>query len=538
MAQSQHPSKKKSESQHTPRIRDSWGSRIGIIMAVAGSAVGLGNFLRFPVQAAQNGGGAFMVPYILAMLLLGIPLAWVEWTMGRYGGQHEHGGGPGVFHRLTRGRPWAKYLGIITIFIPLCITFYYVYIETWTLAFAFFSLTGTYQSAVAANEMDKFLAGFTGQEVNQYFDGPWTALLIFAIVFAINYFVLYKGISGGIEKLSKYGMPILFVCGIILAIRVLTLGSPIAEHPDWNVNNAIGFMWNPDWSRLDEAKVWIAAAGQIFFTLSVGMGCIMTYASYLKSRDDVVLSGLTATSANEFAEVVLGGSIAVVASAVFFGVAGAQQIAQQGSFNLGFVTMPYIFAQMGGEGLIGFVWFLLLFIAGITSSVSLIEPLVTFLKDELRMTRPKALAVTGLINLLITGFIIATIQHGTLDEMDFWAGSVLPVVSGLIMVLIFNVYLGIDKGWEEMHHGSLIRIPSIYKFIIRFVTPSYLILLLVFWAIQEWWPIATMQGVPAERTGWISLTRTVMTAFFILMVYWVWKANKQGRFPNLGKEAK
>lgn len=532
------PAKKSSHPQHAPRIRDNWGSRIGCIMAVAGSAVGLGNFLRFPVQAAENGGGAFMVPYILAMLLLGIPLAWVEWTMGRYGGQHQHGGGPGVFHRLTGGKPWAKYLGIITIFIPLCITFYYIYIETWTLSFAFFSISGQYQEAVAAHEMDKFLAGFTGQESNKYFDGPWTALSIFAVVFALNYWVLYKGISGGIEKLSKIGMPILFVCGIILAVRVLTLGSPVAEHPDWNVNNALGFMWNPDWSRLDEAKVWIAAAGQIFFTLSVGMGCIMTYASYLKSKDDVALSGLTATSANEFAEVVLGGSIAVVAAAIFFGVAGAQEIAKQGSFNLGFVTMPYIFAQMGGEGFIGFIWFILLFIAGVTSSVSLIQPLITFLRDELNMTRGKAIFWTGFINLVITGFIIATIQHGTLDEMDFWAGSVLPVVSGLIMVLIFNIYLGIDKGWEQMHHGALIKIPTIYKYIIRYVTPAYLILLLLFWGIQEWWPIATMQGVEADKASWISITRLVMSAFFALLVYWVWQADKRGKFPKLHKEAK
>jgi NSS family neurotransmitter:Na+ symporter len=264
----------------------------------------------------------------------------------------------------------------------------------------------------------------------------------------------------------------------------------------------------------------------------------MTYASYLRSKDDVVLSGLTATSANEFAEVILGGSIAIVASALFFGVAGAQEIAKQGSFNLGFVTMPYIFAQMGGEGLIGFVWFILLFIAGITSSVSLIEPLVTFLKDELNLTRGRALFATGLINLLITGFIILTIQHGTLDEMDFWAGSVLPVVSGLIMVLIFNIYLGIDKGWDEMHHGALIRIPKIYKFIIRFVTPAYLILLLLFWAIQEWWPIATMQGVEESKAAWISITRLVMTAFFLLLVYWVWKADKSGRFPKFAKESK
>jgi NSS family neurotransmitter:Na+ symporter len=198
---------------NTPKVRESWGSRIGIIMAVAGSAVGLGNFLRFPVQAAQNGGGAFMVPYLLAMLLLGIPLAWVEWTMGRYGGQHQHGGGPGVFHRLTGGKPWAKYLGIITIFIPLVHHFLLCLHRNVDLVVRFFSVTGKYQAAIAAHEMDKFLAGFTGQESNQYFNGPWTAIMIFVVVFALNYAVLYKGISGGIEKLSKIGMPILFVCG-------------------------------------------------------------------------------------------------------------------------------------------------------------------------------------------------------------------------------------------------------------------------------------------------------------------------------------
>ncbi len=517
-----------------PKRRDNWGSRIGVILAVAGSAVGLGNFLRFPVRAAANGGGAFMVPYLIALLLLGIPLAWVEWTLGRYGGQHEHGSGPGVYHRLTNGRPWAKYLGAITIFIPLVIVFYYVYIEAWTLAFSLFALTGTWDQAIANHEMDRFLAGFIGAEHNAYFDGPWTAITIFLLVLGVNYWVLYRGIARGIEMLSKIGMPVLFVCGIILAVRVLTLGTPHAEHPDWNVNNALGFMWNPDWSRLADARVWIEAAGQIFFTLSVGMGAIMTYASYLRRRDDVVLSGLTASAANEFAEVVLGGSIAIVAAAIFFGAAGAQEIAAGGSFNLGFVTMPYIFAQMGGGAVMGFLWFLLLFIAGITSSVSLIQPAITFLKDELNVSHGRAIAWVAALNLLVTGFVVLTVAWGTLDEMDFWAGTMLPVVSGLIMILLFSFFMGIDKGFEEMHRGAQMRVPSIYRIIIKYITPAYLIFLLVFWGIQDWWPTVTMAKMTSStQIFWVSVTRVMLGALLALILILIYRAHRRSRFPEL-----
>jgi NSS family neurotransmitter:Na+ symporter len=520
-----------------PRARENWGSRLGVILAVAGSAVGLGNFLRFPVRAAAGGGGAFMVPYLIALVLLGIPLSWVEWTIGRYGGQHSHGSGPGVYHRLTGGRPWAKYLGVLTIFIPLVICFYYVYVEGWTLAFSLFALTGAWDKAIAAGEMDKFLAGFIGAESNQYFSGPWTGAVVFLLVFVANYWVLYHGIRKGVEKLSKIGMPILFACGLVLVVRVLTLGTPDPAHPAWNVNNALGFMWNPDWSKLSSARVWIEAAGQIFFTLSVGMGAIMAYSSYLRSRDDVVLSSLTAASANEFAEVILGGSIAVVAAAVFFGAAGAGDIARSGAFSLGFITMPYVFAKMGAGGIMGFLWFILLFIAGVTSSVSLIQPTLTFLKDELDWSSRKAIMVVGAINLAVTGFIILTIGFGTLDELDFWAGSVLPVVSGLVMIVLFGHFLGIDRGFKEMHRGAELRVPRVYRFIMKYVTPSYMIFLLIFWAIQDWWPLATMQNITDPRQFLIiGITRGLLLGLVLLLIYMVYVANRRHKFPQVGKE--
>jgi SNF family Na+-dependent transporter len=156
------------------------------------------------------------------------------------------------------------------------------------------------------------------------------------------------------------------------------------------VVNGLGFLWNPDFSALRDAKVWLAAAGQVFFTLSVGIGVILTYASYLSKGDDVALSGLSAVFTNEFAEVILGASIIIPAAFIFFGPAGTQGIAAGGIFNLGFVTMPLIINNLDYGFIFGFIWFFLLFLAGVTSSISLAQPAIAFMEDEFNLSRRKA----------------------------------------------------------------------------------------------------------------------------------------------------
>src|SRR5512136_2097314 len=148
--------------------KEAWGSKLGIILAVAGSAVGLGNFLRFPVQAANNGGGAFMIPYFISLLLIGIPLMWIEWAIGRYGGVHGHTTAPGMFHRLWDNR-LGKYFGVIGIFGPMVIFIYYVYIESWLLGYSFYSLAGVLTNIPDKESMGKFLSAYQGQESNAYF---------------------------------------------------------------------------------------------------------------------------------------------------------------------------------------------------------------------------------------------------------------------------------------------------------------------------------------------------------------------------------
>jgi SNF family Na+-dependent transporter len=256
--------------------RERWGSKLGVILAVAGSAVGLGNFLRFPGVAANNGGGAFMIPYIISFLLLGLPLMWIEWTIGRFGGGFEHSTAPGIFHTMWRKNRFIKYFGVIGIFGPTVIFIYYTYIESWLLGYSFFALSGKHAACTDQAGMQAFLKGYQGLVSNGHFSGIGPAYLFFLITFALNILVVCFGIRGGIERVCKWGLFLLFVFAVIITVRVLTLGSPDPAKPDWNIAAGLGFLWNPHWEKLMEAKVWLAAAGQIFFTLSCGFGVILT----------------------------------------------------------------------------------------------------------------------------------------------------------------------------------------------------------------------------------------------------------------------
>jgi len=511
-------------------LRDSWTNRFGIIMAVAGSAIGLGNFLRFPAKAAANGGGAFMIPYLISFLLLGIPLMWIEWTLGRYGGGFGHGTAPGIFHSIWRKNRFIKYFGIIGIFGPLVILIYYTYIESWTLAYSFFALTKKLTGLTDTASLRNFLSGFQGIEQNQFFDNLGTAYFFFLITFILNISVIYYGIRGGIERLCKIALPLLFFFGIILCIRVLSLGTPHPQHPDWNILNGLGFMWNPDFSALKSAKVWLEAAGQIFFTLSVGIGMILTYASYLSKGDDITLSGLTAASLNEMAEVIIGGSIIIPAAFMFFGPQDIHAIATSGTFNLGFVTMPSILNQLPWSEFFGFLWFALLFLAGVTSSVSLAQPAIAFMEDEFNLSRKKAVTIFGITTFILCQPAIFFLKNGVVDELDFWGGTFLIVLFATIETILFGWIFGIHKAWDEIHQGADLKIPKIYKFIIKYITPVFLLSILGMWLVQEWWPFIIMKNVSPENQIYVLSTRIGLVGIFIVLAFLVklaWRKKRE-----------
>jgi NSS family neurotransmitter:Na+ symporter len=509
--------------------RENWGTKVGLILALAGNAVGLGNFLRFPVQAAGNGGGAFMIPYFIALLLVGIPIMWIELATGRFGGHQGHGTMPGIFGLLWR-HPYAKYLGVIGLLLPITIFIYYVYVESWTLGYSIFSLTGRYAGATSQESMGAFLRGYQGVEHNSYFGTMLWAYIFFVITAAANYYVLRKGISGGIERLANIGMPILVIMAIVLVVRVLTVGTPDPSKPDQNVLNGLGFIWNPQFGELRHPGVWLHAAGQIFFTLSIGFGAVQAYASYLRKDDDIALTGLATASTNEFCEVICGGTIAIPIACAYFGIAATQAVAQGGAFNLGFQSMPLVFERMPLGHLFGFMWFFLLFVAGITSSVALTLPAVTFCMDELKWTRKKAVNVICLFCFAASNLVVFFVAQGFLDELDFWAGTFGVVLFAFIEAVVFFWVFGKGKAWAEITRGSDIKVPAVYKFIMKYITPVLLIAVLAAWVKSDLKRVFLMEGVPAANHPYLWGARALMLLIFAGFFTLVVVASKRGAF--------
>lgn len=472
--------------------KEQWGSRLGVILAVAGSAVGLGNFLRFPGNAAANGGGAFMIPYFCALIFLGIPICWAEWTMGKYGGQFGFNSCPAIFGVIGRKSIW-RYLGVLGLLIPVIIYMYYVLIESWCMGYAVSYALGWIDlgtdPALYAERSVSYFNEFVG--ANQ--DGLMMqgkvhiSVIVWIIVFAINFYLIFRGLSKGIEAFCTWAMPVMAICAFIVLIRVLTLGTPNPDQPELSVINGLGFMWNPkplhadeSWLKaLMEPNVWMAAAGQIFFSLSVGFGVIINYASYLKRKDDVVLSGLTASATNEFFEVCLGGLITVPAAFVFLGVAGASKT---GTFSLGFHTLPVVFQYMPGGRFFGCIWFFMLFLAAITSSLSMLQPAIAFIEEALGIGRRASVAILGLVTGLGSLFVIFFSKDlKALSFMDDTIGTITIVILAAVQVILFGWVFGTKRLVQFAHEGAQMKLPRFFPFMIRYISPAYLLIMLGLW---------------------------------------------------------
>lgn len=537
--------------------REHWGSRIGLVLAMAGNAIGLGNFLRFPGQAAANGGGAFLIPYFICLILMAIPLMWLEWAQGRYGGVRGHGTTPAMFQLMWR-HPIAKYLGVFGLFIPMLILFYYSYLGSWTLGYSLKTLTGNMPKV----EKTALHEGMTADEISQTVLAPFSSALgeysgeqpdsvflkpdgftlsVFAVVFVLTLWLMIRGVSGGIEWLAKFAMPMLFILAVILMIRVFTLGHPVSE--EYGVMNGIAFLWEPKWYIerdgrevfvLLDYKTWLAAAGQVFFSLSLGMGAIQCYASYLRRKDDVALTGLSTTASNSFAEVVLGASIALPAASAFFGVAAAQMIASKGSFYLGFVSMPAIFSFLPAGNILGFLWFLLLFFAAMTSVVAMAQPIMAFLEDEFGLNRTRAAMVLGLIWLIGVQFSIWI--KGGIDIYDYWSGTFGPPLLALIEVILMMWIFGGDKIWAEIQEGALLKVPRFFYYCAKYITPIILGAILLFWAwdnvvlyfrdfftaINEGKPFTRAIEPVGEAGPHVWLVRGFIILVFFLQIFAIW----------------
>jgi NSS family neurotransmitter:Na+ symporter len=453
----------------------SWGSRLGLILAMAGNAVGLGNFLRFPVQAVQNGGGAFIIPYLVCFVLMGIPLLFIEWSVGRFGGKLGNHSTPYILDTMAK-RPIWKYIGVFGIFTNIAVVAYYTYIESWTFMYVIHSVIGTF-TGMGASEISAFFENYvtlSGSDLGI----PMLPVIIYILVMAVNVYILSSGL-GGIEKVAKIGMPVLVLFGIVLAIRGWTMGSDFAsaEFPEANAWDAINFLWTPQYSSLVDPKVWLAAAGQIFFTLSVGTGAIQCYASYIKENEDIALNSVTAGFTNETVEIVLGSAIVIPIAAGFLGL---DWVIENAGFGMAFQTMPYLFQQWGAVfGMVaGVCWFGLLFFAGITSSLAMGTPWMGFMADEFGWNKVKGAVSFGILSLIMGLPTVLFFKYGYFDEYDYWGGTVSLVLFAFLETILFTWIFGMKRGWEEITRGADIQVPVIYKGVIKYVTPTLLFFVL------------------------------------------------------------
>jgi NSS family neurotransmitter:Na+ symporter len=474
----------------TKPTKEGWNSRVGVILAVTGSAVGLGNFLRFPGKAAANGGGAFLIPYLIAFLLIGLPLAWAEWALGRHGGARGHNSAPGIF-RSVIGTRWSSYLGMLGTVMPVLIFTYYLFVEAWCLAYAWDYLTGAFvrlggdTAAIGAHFEASVGAGANGvlfAEMSPMF-------LFMLICFVLNFALIYRGVSRGIEAFCNIAMPLLVVCALIVLVRVLTL-PPHPLHPEQNILNGLGYMWNPVqagsnlWETLAKPEIWLEATGQIFFSMSLGFGLILTYASYLKPKDDVCLSSLTSAAGNGFCELVLGGMIAIPAAFVFLGPAVVQS--PPGTFGMGFVTLPNVFNEMPAGQFFGFLFFFLLFLAAVTSSLSMLQPAIALLEEGLGLTRKPSVVLLGFICLSGTLFVMYFSKGFlALDTVDFWMANFFIFIFATLQALVFGWVIGPEKGYKEMMAGSAMHVPKNILFVIRYLSPLYLLAIFALWCQRD-----------------------------------------------------
>lgn len=518
-----------------------WNSRIGLILAMAGNAVGIGNFLRFPVQAVQNGGGAFIIPYLVSFLLLGIPLLFVEWSTGKFGGMHGHHSPPMIMQMMNHRKIW-RYTGAFGIFSSVIICSYYSYIESWALSYAFYSIFGFFDGMGEAG-ISAFFAAYLNVSAENFIP-----LVSFLFCVFLNVFVLSRGISEGIERVAKFCMPMLFIFGIFLAIKACTLTAG-EEGALFDGTVGLNFLWTPNFDSLDNPKVWLAAAGQIFFTLSLGMGAIQCYASYLQKEDDIALNSMTSGFINEFTEVVVGSAIIIPISVGYLGIDRVVELMQSGGLGLGFRTMPYLFEQWGDffSAVAGFSFFGLLFFASLTSTLALAQPTIGFFSRSYDWTQKRSAIIFGVVLLVMALPCILFFDKGVFDEYDYWGGTIALFFFAMIESIAFSWVMGVDKGWRMITDHAELKIPGIFKYILKYVTPTLFIVIFVSALIKPMnddWSLLSLSGWKLDNSAiiaelmhqgvdpndpsifYLDMTRILLLTFFILICVLIWHATR------------
>jgi NSS family neurotransmitter:Na+ symporter len=438
--------------------RDGFGSKLGVIAAAAGSAIGLGNICRFPCELGENGGAAFLLVYLIVVIFLGIPVMLTELVIGR----RSQSNTVGAFKKLAPHSKWPiiGYLGVLS---SLLIFASYSVVAGWTLEYIFKAATNSFKGENLA---------VIEQSFKTFHNTGWLNVLLQAIFIFLTGLVVFKGVQNGIEKYSKILMPMLLVILVVLAIRSITL--PGAKE-------GLSFLFHPDFSKIT-GDTLIGAMGQGFFSLSLGMGALITYGSYVKKDDN-----LTSTA---FSVMISDTLVAVLAGLVIFPAAFTFGVKPEAGMDLVFSTLPMLFNQMAGGYWFCLIFFILLAIAGLTSTIAMLEVVVAYLSEELHLSRKKATVIASAATLFIGLFAsLSLMDHTPLkidgfafnDFLDFLTANILLPVGGLLIVIFLGWRLGKTEFFDEVTNGGQRKSPlkHIVFFIIRYLAPLAVAVILI-----------------------------------------------------------
>lgn len=434
---------------HSPE-RDGFASRLGVLAAVAGSAVGLGNIWKFPYITGKNGGAAFVLVYLVCIVIIGLPVMLSEFAIGRGAKRNA----VGSFKKLAPGAPW--YLtglwGVAAAFIILA---YYGVVAGWTLEYIFSAVTNAFAGKTSVALEADFLS---------FISQPFRPLLWQVVFMLLTGFIVLAGVKSGIERASKILMPLLVVLILVLDVRALTLPGAM---------EGLSFLFKPDFSKLTAVGV-LEALGHAFFTLSLGMGILITYGSYINKNENLAFTAFQVTAADTI--------IALMAGVAIFPAVFAFNIEPSSGAGLAFITLPNVFLQMPGGYVFSILFFTLLAIAALTSTISLLEVVVACFSEELKISRTRA-TIVGTVSIILLG-IPCSLSQGVMadfkifgknvfDLLEFASSNIMLPSGGLIIALFAGWYLGRNKIEKELSNdGSLSAgyMPT-FMLLVKFIAP-------------------------------------------------------------------
>ncbi|MEZ5072532.1 MAG: sodium-dependent transporter [Bacteroidales bacterium] len=432
--------------------RDSFSSKFGVIAAAAGSAIGLGNIWRFPYVAGQNGGGAFLLIYLLFIAAIGIPVMMSEFVIGRKAQLNP----VGAFRKIAPGKPW-HFIGLLGVVSAFIILAFYTVVAGWTLEYLVQSVKWMISAdKIGFASMDnESMRAFFSNHYETFVGGKWRPLVWFAVMMFFTGYIVISGVKNGIEKYAKILMPVLLILLLVLVVRSLSLEGS---------KPGLVFLFKPDFNTIKAApmKVIVEALGQAFFSLSIGMGTLITYGSYIQKKENLANTAVSVAFADTFIAVVAG--LAIFPAVFAFGIDPGQ------GPELVYITLPVIFQNMSGGLLWAFLFFLLLCFAAITSTISVLEVIVAYFSEQLNMTRKRA-AILAMLSVGLLG-ILCTVSTEVFSVFNASPDLMLPL-GGFFIVVFVGWFLSGDLTRDELSSGGAykIRYYALFQFLVKFVAP-------------------------------------------------------------------